>query len=59
MLRALLLDLDDTLLVNDWNTFFPPYLELLIRQMADLVPAEQFIAAFDAGTEAMVRSDGT
>ena len=59
MIRALLLDLDDTLLINDWDAFFPPYLEALVRHMAPLMPGTRFMAAFDAGTRAMVRSDGT
>ena len=59
MIRALLLDLDDTLLINDWDAFFPPYLELLVRHMAPLVPAPLFTAAFDAGTRAMMRSNGS
>jgi len=59
MLRALLLDLDDTLLINDWDAFYPPYLRLLMEHMHDVVPPARFAAAFDAASEAMIRSDGS
>lgn len=59
MIRALLLDLDDTLLVNDWHTFYPPYLELLAAHMRDLLPATRLFAALNAGNDAMFRSDGS
>jgi FMN phosphatase YigB (HAD superfamily) len=59
MIRALLLDLDDTLLVNDWHTFYPPYLELLAAHMRGLLPATRLFAALRAGNDAMFRSDGS
>lgn len=59
MVRALLLDLDDTLLINDWNVFFPVYLDLLTRYLADLVPPERVAVALNAGTEAMAKADGS
>lgn len=59
MLRALLLDIDDTLLINDWDAFFPVYLDLLTRYLADLVPPERVAVALNAGTEAMAKADGS
>lgn len=42
MLRALLMDLDDTLLDLDGDQFFEAYIEALTRWMHPLVPAEVF-----------------
>ncbi len=58
MIRALLLDLDDTLLINDWHTFFPPYLESLCAHMEAIIPSERFVPALNAGLDAMFSSEG-
>jgi FMN phosphatase YigB (HAD superfamily) len=50
---TLLLDLDDTLLVNDIREFLPAYLKAFSAYAADLVPPEQFVRALLAGTERM------
>jgi len=59
MIRALMLDLDDTLLVNDWHTFFPPYLAMLSAHMRPIMPATRLTAALSAGNDAMFRADGS
>lgn len=56
MSLTLLLDLDDTLLVNDINRFLPAYLQAYARFVAPIIPPEQFIQALLAGTDHMVRN---
>jgi FMN phosphatase YigB (HAD superfamily) len=58
-LRAILLDLDDTLLVNPMSTFIPAYFRALTGYLADRVPAEKLIAELLRATEAMDRNDGS
>ncbi len=53
---ALLLDLDDTLLVNDMDTFLPEYLALLARHAQSLIDPERFTAALLGSTRAMMQS---
>lgn len=57
-LRALLLDLDDTLLVNDMDSFGPSYYRALLEAMRTVCPPVRFMEALQAGTEAMMRNDG-
>ena len=59
MAKALLLDLDDTLLVNPVSAFIPAYFELLSRHLAHLVPPERLIAELMRGTAAMQANDGS
>lgn len=56
MIDAILLDLDNTLLKNDMNTFIPAYLTALSEHMADLFPPETFIRHLLRATEAMTRN---
>ena len=58
-LRALLLDLDDTLIDNPVRTFIPAYFEALKAFVAETVPPDRFIAELLAATRAMGRNDGT
>jgi FMN phosphatase YigB (HAD superfamily) len=51
---TLLLDLDDTLLVNDIRKFLPAYLKAFAAFTEDEVPPEQFVQALLAGTERML-----
>jgi FMN phosphatase YigB (HAD superfamily) len=53
-LRAVLFDLDDTLLENDMNRFVKEYFALLTPHMARLVPPEKFVPALWRGTYAMM-----
>ncbi len=58
LLRAILLDLDDTLLINDMDTFGPVYFRALVKKMSAVCPPVRFMEALQAGTEAMLRNDG-
>ncbi len=53
MLRAVLFDLDDTLLGNSMDTFVPAYFRALTRYLGHLIPPERLIAQLMRGTEAM------
>lgn len=57
--RALLLDLDDTLLVNDMEDFVPHYFEALLARVRSVCPPDLFLEALNAGTRAMWYNDGT
>ncbi len=56
-LKALLLDLDDTLIGNPVSTFIPAYFKALEAFVADTVPPDRFIAELLAATRAMDRDD--
>jgi FMN phosphatase YigB (HAD superfamily) len=58
-LKALLLDLDDTLIDNPVRTFIPAYFGALKAFVADTVDPDRFIAELLAATRAMDRGDGT
>jgi FMN phosphatase YigB (HAD superfamily) len=58
-LRALLLDLDDTLIGNPMDRFIPAYFEALESFVAHVVDPKRFIAELLAATRAMGRNDGT
>ena len=59
MLKAVLFDLDGTLLPMDQNTFMKDYFGRLIRRLIPLgYTPEGFLAAMKAGIAAMVRNDG-
>lgn len=51
---TLLLDLDDTLLGNDINTFLPEYMGSFARFVSGLVNPADFLHAMRLGTEAMI-----
>ncbi len=59
MLKAILFDLDDTLLGNSMDTFVPAYFQALTRWVAHLIPPEQLIPELMRATEAMVANDGS
>lgn len=54
MIKTVLIDLDDTLLVNDMERFIPAYLGRLGRFLDDQVPAERLVTALLNGTRAML-----
>lgn len=58
-IRALLLDLDDTLLLNDTDTFLSHYFRALVAKMQGVVPVGRFAEALSVATRAMERNDGT
>ena len=60
MLKAILFDLDGTLLPMDQGAFMKDYFGRLIRRLAPFgYTAEGFLAAMKAGIAAMVRNDGS
>jgi len=58
-LRALLLDLDDTLIDNPMDTFIPAYFSALESFVADIVAPERFIEELLRATRAMGANDGS
>jgi HAD superfamily hydrolase (TIGR01549 family) len=58
-IRAILFDLDDTLLVNSMETFVPAYFQALTRYVAHLIPPERLIPELMRATQAMQANDGT
>ena len=60
MLKAVLFDLDGTLLPMDQKVFMKDYFGRLIRRLAPLgYTPESFLASMQAGIAAMVQNDGT
>jgi FMN phosphatase YigB (HAD superfamily) len=58
-LRALLLDLDDTLIDNAMDTFIPAYFRALEAFVAEVVEPGMFIEELLKATRAMDRNDGS
>jgi FMN phosphatase YigB (HAD superfamily) len=56
-IRAVLFDLDDTLLENNMDRFVKEYFGLLTPHMAHLVPPEKFVSALIKATYAMIKND--
>ena len=59
MLKAILFDLDDTLLGNPMETFIPAYFQALTRHVAHLIPAERLIGELMRATQTMDTNDGS
>jgi FMN phosphatase YigB (HAD superfamily) len=57
-LRALLLDLDDTLISCPMDTFLPGYFGAIGEFMAELVPSDVFLPALMAASRVMNKNDG-
>jgi FMN phosphatase YigB (HAD superfamily) len=53
---TLLLDLDNTLLKNDINSFLPQYLQAFSRHVSGHVDPDKFIQSLLAGTQAMAKN---
>ncbi|NLG51984.1 MAG: HAD family hydrolase [Chloroflexi bacterium] len=58
-IRALLLDLDDTLLLNDADVFAEQYFRALVAKVEHLCPAATFMEAMDTAIHAVWRNDGS
>jgi HAD superfamily hydrolase (TIGR01549 family) len=56
VIKALLLDLDDTLLENDMGTFIPAYLDSLGRYLSQHVDPDQMVEELLQGTQAMLEN---
>jgi HAD superfamily hydrolase (TIGR01549 family) len=59
MIKAILLDLDDTLLGNSMATFLPAYFQALTRYVAHIIPPEDLLSRLLQATEVMQANDGT
>lgn len=57
MPKAILFDLDGTLIDSSMETFLPAYFGALTKKLAHLVPPEKLIAQLQASTRAAVASD--
>ena len=57
MIRTVLIDLDDTLLVNPMDRFLPAYFQRLGDYLSEIVDPERMLAALMAGTRAMLSND--
>ncbi len=55
--KAILFDLDGTLISNSMETFLPAYFSALVKKIGMLVPADRFIAQLKASTGAMIRNN--
>lgn len=56
MLKAVLFDLDDTLLANDMAVFLPPYLEALSGYARPLIEPKRFVAALHRSIAAITNT---
>jgi HAD superfamily hydrolase (TIGR01549 family) len=59
MFKAILFDLDDTLLANSMEIFIPAYFQALGKYAADLIPPERLVSEIMRATRAMEKNDGT
>ncbi len=59
MFKAILFDLDDTLLANPINAFISAYFEALGKYMAHLIPPERLVKEIMRATQEMEKNDGT
>jgi FMN phosphatase YigB (HAD superfamily) len=53
VIRAVLLDLDGTLLENEMDAFLPPYLSRLSAELADIAAPDEMVAELMQGTQLM------
>jgi FMN phosphatase YigB (HAD superfamily) len=58
LIRAVLFDLDGTLLDSNMDDFLPHYFRALSASVAHLVPADRFIDCLLRASQAMVANDG-
>jgi HAD superfamily hydrolase (TIGR01549 family) len=59
MLKAILFDLDDTLLGNSMDSFIPAYFQALTEYMSHLIAPDRLIAALMRSTAVAMANDGT
>jgi FMN phosphatase YigB (HAD superfamily) len=59
VLKAILFDLDDTLLGNSMGVFVPAYFQAITRHVGHLIPSKHLIAELTRATNAMQLNDGT
>ncbi len=56
MIRAILFDLDATLLDNDMRTFLPPYFRALCSRVGDLIPPDKLTRQLMESTQRMIQN---
>lgn len=56
-MRAILFDLDGTLIDDSMDTFLPPYFAALCKKLSHLVPPEKLITQLQASTRAAVMNN--
>jgi FMN phosphatase YigB (HAD superfamily) len=57
MPKAILFDMDGTLIDDSMDTFLPPYFGAITQKLAHLVPPDRLIAQLQASTRAMVANN--
>ncbi len=57
-IRAILFDMDGTLLANDMDVFLPHYFAALSAHVADIIQPDQFMARLMQATEMMLANNG-
>lgn len=57
-IRAVLFDMDGTLLSNDMDVFLPHYFEMLAAHVAYIIAPDQFMTRLMAASEMMMANDG-
>lgn len=57
MISTLLIDLDDTLLINDMDEFIPAYLNKLGQHLDPILPSKVMIRQLYVGTQAMMTNN--
>jgi FMN phosphatase YigB (HAD superfamily) len=57
MISTLLIDLDDTLLINDMDEFIPAYLNKLSQYLDPILPSNTMIRQLYVGTQAMINNN--
>ena len=58
MLKAILFDLDNTLILFNENTFYRGYLSRIKKLFADILPPEKFMERLMAATRSLVQNSG-
>ncbi len=54
-MKAILFDLDGTLVNMDVDTFFPVYVKLLAEKVSHIMPEKEFVSLLMKSTEAMIK----
>ena len=58
MLKAILFDLDNTLILFDEARFYQGYFRKIEKLFADIMPADEFVERLISATRALVRNNG-
>lgn len=58
MLKAILLDLDNTLILFDEERFYQGYFQRIEKLFSDIIPADEFVGRLISATQAMVQNTG-